>query len=147
MTNTRWHQLGCVQHTDVHIFTQTHKRIIYNVASKVNFLLGYIFSNSLQSRLKFPCNHLLRTRAREALEDFKEFVSSQKTIKINPLLFTFKPYFCKGTCTDVYRRRYNVVEAFGLDHRTHSIKHVGHYNKSDDFFTNCFIRNALGAVE
>lgn len=39
------------------------------------------------------------------------------------------------------------VEAFGLDHRTHSIKHVGHYNKSDDFFTNCFIRNALGEVE
>ena len=38
------------------------------------------------------------------------------------------------------------MEAFGLDHRTHSIKHVGHYNKSDDFFTNCFIRNALGEV-
>ena len=36
---------------------------------------------------------------------------------------------------------------FWLDHRTHSIKHVGHYNKSDDFFTNCFIRNALGEVE
>ena len=100
----------------MHIFTQTHKRIIYNVALV-----------KVKIYMQPPPSH----KAHEALENFKEFVSSQKTIKINPLLFYFKPYFCKGTCTDVYRRRYNVVEAFGLDHRTHSIKHVGHYNKSE----------------